>query len=122
MYPPDIPGDTTFKIGGLCMNNINERILEILTEDDLPFVISRCELIMEAIKVEFIQFKSHNIYVWKVGNNTEYINNLVTKYLDEYNDTARFCLEYFEKFPHLKSRPEYSRFYDFAIYNRQSFY
>lgn len=104
------------------MNNIHDRMMEILTEDDLNFVVSRCELIMEAIKVEFIEFKSHNYQVWKVGNNLEYIHSLVAKYSDEYDETVRFCLEYFEKFPHLKSIPEYQRFYDFAIYNRQVFY
>lgn len=96
--------------------------MEIMTENDLSFVVSRCELIMEAIKVEFIEFKSHNIHVWKVGNNHAYIQSLVEKYSDQYDEAARFCLEYFEKFPNLKSRPEYQRFYDFAMYNRQVFH
>jgi hypothetical protein len=104
------------------MNDINERIMDILTEHDFSFVISRCELIMEAIKVEFIQFKSHNIHVWKVGNNHQYIQSLVENYSEQYDEAVRFCLEYFEKFPHLKSRPEYGKSYDFALYNRKVFH
>lgn len=104
------------------VNDINERMMSILTENDLNFVVSRCELLMEAIKVEFVRFKTHNLQVWKVGDNRKYITNLVAEYLDDYDDTVRFCLEYFEKFPILKSRPEYEKFYDYALYNRQVFH